>query len=71
MATVIGMDTMVRPLVVEVRSERDPRKSYVVTLAHCECRDFFERRGSAESPFCKHIVAAYAQAGWRGIRQEG
>jgi hypothetical protein len=59
----------VRPLVVEVRSESDPDAAYQVTLAHCTCRDFYYRRGSADSPFCKHIVAAYAQAGgWHGLR---
>jgi hypothetical protein len=55
-----------RPLTAEVRSERDPGTSYTVTFAHCTCPDFYWRRGSAERPFCKHITAAYEQAGgWR------
>jgi hypothetical protein len=58
---------MVRPLTVEVRSESEPGKSYVVTLPYCPCPDFHWRhaRGDAD-PFCKHLKAALATvAGWQ------
>lgn len=55
----------VRPLTVEVRSESRPGLAHIVTLAHCDCEDFFWRRGSLDKPFCKHIEAAYETvAGW-------
>jgi predicted nucleic acid-binding Zn finger protein len=67
----MGNGTMaVRPLTVEVRSESKPGESYTVTLAHCDCPDFFWRKGSAENPFCKHIIAAYEQAGWHAPEPE-
>ena len=49
----------VRPLTVEVASERTAGVSYQVSLARCTCPDFTYRHGRGEFPFCKHIVAAY------------
>jgi hypothetical protein len=61
----------VRPLTVEVRSQSEPGKSYTVTLAHCDCKDFFWRKGSSAAPFCKHIIEAYAQlGGWHADEPE-
>jgi hypothetical protein len=56
----------VRPLTVEVRSQSRPGLAHRVTLAHCDCEDFFWRHAHGdENPFCKHIVEAYARvAGW-------
>lgn len=54
----------VRPLTVEVRSETTPGESYVVTLPHCPCLDFFYRHHRGQDPLCKHLRAAYDQAGW-------
>ena len=49
----------VRPIVVEVNSERDSGQKYTVTFAQCDCPDFHYRHDRGEYPFCKHIVAAY------------
>lgn len=66
MATPPKNDMAVRPLTVEVRSESKPGVSYHVTLAHCDCPDFFWRHASgSDDPFCKHIKETYARiAGW-------
>lgn len=53
----------VRPTGALVASETTSGKVYTVTFASCDCDDFMFRRGGPESPFCKHIVEAYAQIG--------
>lgn len=55
----------VRPVAFDVRSESTPGVTYRVQLAHCDCPDFDNRRGSARNPLCKHIRLAYQAAGWK------
>lgn len=62
---------LVRPLQVEVSSQSNPGESYVVTLAHCTCKDFRWRKGTNDRRTCKHIEEAYAiVAGWHGRPSE-
>ena len=55
----------VRPVAFDVKSESKPGVTYRVQLAHCDCPDFDNRRGSARNPLCKHIRLAYQAAGWQ------
>lgn len=55
----------VRPVAFDVHSETHPGRVYRVQLAHCDCPDFDNRRGSARNPLCKHIRLAYQAAGWQ------
>lgn len=54
----------IRPLTFEVTSESDPTQTYVVQLPYCPCKDFRYRRTQKINPFCKHLVRAFAEAGW-------
>ncbi len=55
----------VQVLTARVRSERDPSKSYNVTMPSCECPDFYFKKGSLADPLCKHLKAAM------GLKPEG
>lgn len=55
----------VRPVAFDVRSESKAGVTYRVQLAHCDCPDFDNRRGSRRNPLCKHIRQAYQAAGWQ------
>jgi hypothetical protein len=48
----------VQVLTARVRSERDPSRSYNVTMPSCECPDFYFKKGSLADPLCKHLKAA-------------
>ena len=55
-----------RPTAFEVASESKPNVTYRVQLPDCTCLDFRHRRTSnPQAPFCKHILAAFDQAGWQ------
>jgi hypothetical protein len=58
-------DMLVRPVVVAVRSETDPAKTYEVHLPWCPCPDYVNRRGNAFEDMCKHLRQAMAAVyGW-------
>lgn len=68
-------DMTVYPVQVAVRSQSDGAAVHMVTLPHCDCADFTNRKGRlVESPVlgnavsvCKHIAAALESVGgWHG-----
>ena len=64
-------DLTVYPVQAAVRSASDGAAVHLVTLAHCDCADFTNRRGqlipvdahTVAVTVCKHIVAALARVG--------
>lgn len=64
-------DMTVYPIQVAVRSASDPTRVHMVTIAHCDCADFTNRRGmlipvdehTVGVTVCKHIVEAMARIG--------
>lgn len=61
-------DMTVYPVQVAVRSASDGAAVHMVTLPHCDCADFTNRKGklTAEGQYisvCKHIVTAMQSVG--------
>jgi len=57
---------ILRPTSFEVSSESKPGVTYRVQLPDCDCPDFrYRRTHNPDSPFCKHLLLAFAQAGWQ------
>lgn len=78
MAQAKNYDMAVYPVQVAVRSQADGAAVHMVTLPHCDCADFTNRKGrlvdGAGSPHvsvCKHIAAALERiGGWHGPEPE-
>lgn len=58
----------VQVLTARVRSERDPNKSYNVTLPDCDCPDFRYKKGNLTDPLCKHLRSAMGLVPQGGTR---
>jgi hypothetical protein len=72
MGSVKSYDLTVYPIQVAVRSASDGAAVHTVTLPHCDCADFTNRRGQlieaegtgpSHVSVCKHIAAALERVG--------